>query len=45
MVAGSAVLATRQTPPVQWFILAFWAVCYPILMVGVTRLEHAGQTK
>jgi len=43
--AGSAVLATRQTPPVQWFILAFWAVCYPILMVGVTRLEHAGQTK
>lgn len=43
--AGSALWATRQTPPVQWFILVFWAVCYPILMVGVTRLERAGLTK
>ncbi|MBI5612460.1 MAG: glycosyltransferase family 4 protein [Gammaproteobacteria bacterium] len=43
--AGSALWATRQTPSVQWFILAFWAVCYPMLMVGVTRLERAGQSK
>ncbi|OGI42769.1 MAG: hypothetical protein A2150_07660 [Candidatus Muproteobacteria bacterium RBG_16_64_11] len=43
--AVSALWATRQTPSVQWFILALWAVCYPMLMVGVTRLERAGQSE
>jgi len=39
--AGSALWAARQTPPAQWFILAFWALCYPILIFGVTRIERA----
>jgi UDP-N-acetylmuramyl pentapeptide phosphotransferase/UDP-N-acetylglucosamine-1-phosphate transferase len=43
--AGSALWATRQTPPMQWFILAFWAFCYPLLMIGVARLERTGHSK
>jgi UDP-N-acetylmuramyl pentapeptide phosphotransferase/UDP-N-acetylglucosamine-1-phosphate transferase len=43
--AGSALWATQQTPPMQWFILAFWAICYPLLMIAVARLERAGHSK
>lgn len=42
--AGSAIWAARQTPSMQWFILAFWAVCYPLLMLAVARLERAGHS-
>lgn len=38
--AVSALWAVQQTPPVAWFILAFWALCYPLLMLAVTRLER-----
>jgi UDP-N-acetylmuramyl pentapeptide phosphotransferase/UDP-N-acetylglucosamine-1-phosphate transferase len=42
--AGSALWAAQQTPPAQWFILAFWALCYPTLMLGVTRIERTRQS-
>lgn len=42
--AGSALWAAQQTPPVTWFILAAWALCYPLLMLGVTRLERNKQS-
>jgi len=38
--ASSALWAARQTPPAPWFILAFWAVCYPTLMFWVAWLER-----
>ncbi len=41
--AASALWAVQQTPLVAWFILAFWAFCYPLLMLGVTRLERTKQ--
>ncbi len=42
--AASALWAVPQTPPVSWFILSFWALCYLLLMLGVSRLERAKQS-